>query len=201
MKPPLPIESAQRAYENAVATLAHVQRTPEVERDVLVETGRANQRLGGFFSGKSRNLARAIQHHDAALHALEQRAALDPNDAVARRNYADQWVMKATAQNIARDGAGALESANRGLEMLAALAAADPKNVEAQHDLAFAYGERGTALVALERFPEAEDAFLEAVAIREKLVAADPSNLEDLRDLQKIRGYLARARRREPENF
>ena len=188
-------DSARAAYEAALATLARVPRRADLQRDVLVERGRANQRLGGFFSGRSRDLPRAIRYHDAALRALAERAALDPDDAVARRNYADQWVMKATAQNIAHDGAGALDSATRGLEMLAALAAADPKNVEAQHDLAFAYGERGSALLALGRYADAERALGEAIAIRERLIAADPSNLEDRRDLKKIAGMLEQARR------
>ena len=64
-------------------------------------------------------------------------------------------VMKATAQNMMKDGAGALASTERALELLRELAAADPKNVEAQKDLAFAYGEQARALVHLGRLDEA----------------------------------------------
>ncbi|HYR29009.1 MAG TPA: protein kinase, partial [Thermoanaerobaculia bacterium] len=117
----------RQAYEAALATLDRLPKTGPVHRDALIEIGRANQRLGGYFSGlRERDLPRAIRHHDAALQALGERAALDPSDAVAQRNFADQIVMKATAQNLAADGAGALESCYRALPMLEALAKADP---------------------------------------------------------------------------
>jgi hypothetical protein len=80
-----------------------------------------------------------LLHHQAAERALEARAPLDPNDAVAKRNFADQLVMTATLQNSVQDGAGALAGTARALPILHALAEADPDNVEAQHDLAFAY--------------------------------------------------------------
>ncbi len=189
----IPVElrrgTPRQAYEAALASLRHIPRNSPHWRDALLETARANQRLGGYFTGIiERNLPRAIEHHDAALHALEERASLDPADAVAQRNVADQFVMKATAQNMMEDGAGALESTDRALAMLTPLAAADPKNAEAQRDLAFAHGERGRALNMLDRIAEAELAFATAVRIREKLVAADPSNQEDVRELSKLRG-------------
>lgn len=187
--------TAREAYESALTVLRDVPRT----RDVLVEIGRANQRLGGYFSGvKERDLARAIRHHDAALDALGERVRLDPGDAVARRNFADQFVMKATAQNMARDGLGAIDSTDRALPMLHELAAADPKNAEAQRDIAFALSERGHALALLGRKVEAELAYREAIAIRERLVTADPENREDRVELQRLTGQrdaLSRARR------
>lgn len=130
---------------------AHSAEKPSL-RDALLETARANQRLGGYFTGVIEHyLPRTTEHHDAALRALEERASLDPADAVAQRNVADQLGMKATAQNMMKDGAGAHESTDRALTMLTPLAAADPKNAEAQRDLAFAHGERGRALNMLDR--------------------------------------------------
>ena len=178
--------AAQQAYEGALAVLARLPRSP----DALMETGRAHQRLGGYFSGSGKDLPRAIRHHDAALRALGERSALNPDDSVARRNYADQIVMKATAQNMMKDGAGALESTTRALVILRELAAADPKNFEAQHDLAFAYGEQGRALLNLGREAEAEEALHAAVAIHERRLAADPNSEEDRRDLNRIRSLL-----------
>ena len=181
--------AAQQAYESALRVLA----TLPPSRDVLTESGRAHQRLGGFFSGAiASDLPRAIAHHDAALRALAQRSALDPSDAPARRNYADQMVMKATAQNMMGDGAGALQSTRRALVLLRELAAADPKNVEAQHDLAFAHGEEGVALTTLGRYDEAERALREAVRIHERRLAADPSSEEDRRDLRKLAALLSK---------
>ena len=178
----------REAYESALRILEKIPRTGPHRSELLMETGRAHQHLGGYFTGLDRDLPRAIRHHDAALQALGERARLNPGDAVARRNFADQFVMKATAQNMARDGAGALQSTDRALEMLTELAAADPKNVEAQHDLAFAHGERGRALARLGRFAEAIRAYDAAVAIHERRIAADPSNQEERRDLARIRG-------------
>lgn len=183
--------AAQQAYESALNVLARLPESP----DVLTETGRAHQRLGGFFTGALvRDLPGAIRHHDAAMQALARRSALDPADTPARRNYADQMVMKATAQNMMKDGAGALESTTRALVLLRELAASDPKNVEAQHDLAFAYGEQGRALVLLGRTEEAENALRQGIAIHERRLAADPSSEEDRRDLGRLQGLLKTVR-------
>ena len=182
--------TAEQAYEAALAVAARLPRSP----DVLMERGRAHQRLGGFYSGmRARNWPKAIENHDAALRALAERSALAPGDAVARRNWADQLVMKATAQNMMGDAAGALESTTRALVALRELAAADPRNYEAQKDLAFAYGEQGQALKKLGRDKEARAAFASAVAIHERRLAADPASEEDRRDLQKLRGLIAKS--------
>ena len=191
---PMLLGTAEEAYQTALLTLRDVHPTPALRRAVLQEIGRANQRLGGFYSGAMvKDLARSLRHHDAALRALGERAALDPSDAVARRNYADQFGMKATAQNRSGDWEGALESTGQALAMFHPLASADPDNVEAQHDLAFAYAERGFAFMKLKRYEEAEAAFKEAIAIRERLIAADPENQEDRRDLRRVRGMLSDA--------
>jgi non-specific serine/threonine protein kinase/serine/threonine-protein kinase len=183
--------SAEEAYHAALATLRDAQPPPELRRAVLQEVGRANQRLGGFYTGSIvHDMARSLRHHDAALRALGERAALDPSDSVARRNYADQFAMKATAQNAAGEWKGALESLAQALEMFRRLAAEDPDNVEAQHDLAFAHSERGIALMRLGRFDESQAALREAIAIRERLILADPENQEDRRDLRRAQGSL-----------
>jgi tetratricopeptide (TPR) repeat protein len=183
-KPGVPRE----AYESALKVLARVPAQGPHRAELLKETGRANQRLGGYFTGKDRDLPRAIRHHDAALGALGELAALDPANAVDQRNYADQIVMKATAQNMAGDGAGALEGTQRAEPLLTRLAAADPKNVEARRDLAFVYEQMGVALSNLERWDAAKEAIDRAIDIREKLVAADPKNREDVVGLKKLKG-------------
>ncbi|HYO77220.1 MAG TPA: hypothetical protein VE010_12210, partial [Thermoanaerobaculia bacterium] len=182
--------TAQQAYESALSTLLQMPPAPELRREILRELGRAHQRLGGFYTGtKIRDLPRAIRHHEAAERALGELLALDPADAVARRNYADQLGMKATAHNTREAGAPALDATTRALTILHELAAADPKNTEAQHDLAFVYGEQGIALMNLRRLDEADAAFDEVIAIRKRLIAADPSNREESRDLARIEQY------------
>ena len=178
----------REAYESALKVLERIPPNGAHRAELLKEIGRANQRLGGYFTGLDRDLPRAIRHHDAALAALGELAALDPANAVAQRNFADQIVMKATAQNMARDGAGALEGKRRAEQLLSRLAAADPKNVEAQRDVAFVYEQMGQALVHLKRWDEAAAAIDRAAAIRERHVAADPNNREDVSSLRKLRG-------------
>jgi eukaryotic-like serine/threonine-protein kinase len=182
---------AERAYENALRILVPLEAPGAERRSLLNEIGRVNQRLGSFFSNPSQlDLRRALDHHDAALRALEERARLDPSDGVARRNFADQMVMKATAQNAIGDGAGAWEGTSQALRILDALAREDPENVEAQHDLAFAYEQRAVALATLRQWGAAETSFAEALAIRQRLVAADPANREDRRGIAAIRSSM-----------
>ncbi|MGN6185935.1 MAG: protein kinase domain-containing protein [Thermoanaerobaculia bacterium] len=179
--------TARQAYESALAIASRVPRN----KDSLKQIARAHQRLGGYLSGaQDRDLPLALRHHEAALQALEQRSKLDPSDAMARRNWADQFIMKATAYNFMHDGASALAETQRGLDMLTQLATADPKNVEAQHDLAFAYGEQATAYRHLGRYREAEATYERAAAIYQKLLDEDPSNGEDRRDLRRLLGML-----------
>jgi tetratricopeptide (TPR) repeat protein len=188
--------SPRKDYEAALAAASRVPASSKVRRDALMERGRAHQHLGGYFTGlNERDLTAAIRHHDAALRDLGEHAALDPGDSVARRNYADQYVMKATAQVVAGDAAGALASTEKALEVLRVLAAADPKNVEAQHDLAFAYSEQGRALVELKRFAEAEIALERAKALHERRLADDPHSAEDRRDLSRVNQMLDEVRK------
>jgi tetratricopeptide (TPR) repeat protein len=192
--------SPREAYESAVRILERVPKNGAHRSDLLMETGRAHQHLGGMFTGtRYRDMRAALVHHEAALRALEERARLDPADAVARRNFADQLVMRATAQNAIKDGAGAIEGTTRALAMLKELAAADPKNVEAQHDLAFVYEQMGMAYTWLKQWEEAERAMRDAIAIRERLIAADAGNREDRRGLVVLYGALSNVLRERGE--
>jgi tetratricopeptide (TPR) repeat protein len=143
--------SARAAYENAEQILDHLTPNTANRKDLLTETGRVHQRLGGYFTGvMEHDPARALQHHQAAERALEERAALDPHDAVAKRNFADQLVMTSALQNSVGNGAAALAGTTRALPILRDLAAADADTVEAQHDLAFAYTETARAELKLQ---------------------------------------------------
>jgi tetratricopeptide (TPR) repeat protein len=180
------------AYENAEQILDRVAVTDANRKDVLTEQGRVHQRLGGYFTGaREHDPARALLHHQAAERALEARAALDPNDAVAKRNFADQLVMTATLQNSVHDGAAALAGTSRALPILHALAAADADNAEAQHDLAFAYAENARANLHLHRWPEAADAAGNALAIQTRLIERDPTNREYRRDMAGLYSILS----------
>jgi len=182
-----PAAAVRGAYETADHILDRVAVTDANRKDVLTERGRVHQRLGGYFTGaREHDPARALLHHQAAERALEARAALDPNDAVAKRNFADQLVMTATLQNSVHDGAAALAGTSRALPILRALADADADNAEAQHDLAFAYTQNARANLNLRRWPDAAKAANDALAIQTRLIERDPTNREYRRDLAGI---------------
>jgi tetratricopeptide (TPR) repeat protein len=177
------------AYSTALAILSRIPPTGAHKNRLLVELGRTHQRLGGYFTGpRARNPERALDHHRAAEKALEERAAMDPNDAVARRNYADQLVMTATLQNTVGDDAGVLAGTAKALVILRALAAADAENMEAQRDLAFALEQRARAQDERDSYASYD----EALEIRQRIVARDPGNREDLRGITGTYGGLAR---------
>ena len=180
------------AYESALKILATIPPNGPHRRDLLKEIARANQRLGGWYTrGALRSPDRSLAHHNASLRALEERAALDPRDGVARRDVADQLVMTATLYNSIRDGQHALDATAAALFTLRELAAADPTNTEAQHDLAFAYEQQASACMELERWQEAQQSFDAALAIRQRLVDADRGNREDQRGIAGLYGMMA----------
>jgi eukaryotic-like serine/threonine-protein kinase len=184
--------SVRGAYENAEQILTRVPATAVNRKDILTETGRVHQRLGGYFTGTlEHDPARALLHHQAAERALESRAALDPNDAVAKRNFADQLVMTATLQNSVNDGNGALAGTTRALPILRDLAAADANNVEAQHDLAFAYTQLARANMQLQRWPETSEAVNAALSIHTRFIERDPTNREARRDIAGLYGLMS----------
>lgn len=176
-------------YERSLGVLARIP--PNADRLRLMhDAARANQRLGSAWSHEPFDLRRALQYHDAALQALEECTRLAPNDATARRNYADQLVMKATAQNAYGDVEGVIAGTQRALPILQQLADADPKNSEAQHDLAFAHEQLALGLIRVKRFAEARTHAEQVLAIRQQLIAADPTNREDRRDMMRTYGVL-----------
>ena len=157
---------------------------------LLHDVARANQHLGSVWSHPPADLKRALIYHDAALLALEECTRLSPDDATARRNFADALVMKATAQNAIGDAEGVIMGTQRALPILADIAAADPKNSEAQHDLAFAHEQLALGFLRVKRYAEARHEAEQVLAIRLKLIAADANNREDRRDMTRTYGIL-----------
>ncbi|MBV9492916.1 MAG: protein kinase, partial [Acidobacteria bacterium] len=174
------IRAPLQDYERALKILERIPPNGPHRARFLVELGRTHQRLGGYFTGPhARNPEAALAHHRAAEKALEDRMKMDPDDAVARRNYADQLVMTATLQNTIGDQVGVLDGTAKALPILRALANADPDNVEAQRDVAFVLEQRAHAQAGA----DADQSYDEALAIRQRLVARDKSNREDQRGI------------------
>jgi eukaryotic-like serine/threonine-protein kinase len=176
-------------YENALRVLAAIPENGAHRGELLEQRARAHQRLGGYYTRL--DVSRALAHHDAALLALEQKSAMEPLSGVARRHAADQLVMRATAQVVLNDLAGAVAGTRRAATILRELAAADPTNSEAQHDLAFAYETEGSAHFRAGSWNEAEQAYRSALDIRQRLAELDPANHEDQRGLSALYGSLS----------
>lgn len=184
--------SVRAAYENAEKILERIPLTAANRKDLLTETGRVHQRLGAYFTGTlEHDPARALRYHEEAERLLEERAALDPHDAVAKRNLADQIVMTATLQNAIGDGTAALAGTTRALPILRDLAAADAQNVEARHDLSFAYTQMARADMQLQRWQDAAAALNAAMAINTSIINRDPNNREERRDIASLHGLLS----------
>jgi tetratricopeptide (TPR) repeat protein len=186
--------TAREAYENGLRVLDALPRTGPHLMELLENTGRAHQRLGGMLT-QPPMIARygdlCVRHHDAALQALAQTVALAPGSGIARRNYADQFVMKATAQVAMKDGKGALAGTRRALEELERLRSSDPNNVELQHDTAFALQTMGEAYVQQQQWKEAATAYADALAIFESLSKRDATNRESRRGLARTYSLIA----------
>jgi eukaryotic-like serine/threonine-protein kinase len=178
-------------YERALEALGRIAPGDVPRAALLREMARAHQRLGGIYTHPPKNLPRALAHHDAARRALEECVRLAPDDATARRNFADQLVMTATALNAMHDSAAAIAAMDRALPILEALATADGKNKEAQHDLAFAYEQKAMALADLKRWEEARNSAAKVLAVRQQLIDADAGNREDRRDMTRTFALLA----------
>jgi len=176
-------------YERSLQVLARIPAGANRAR-LLRDVARANQHLGSVWSHEPIDLQRALRYHDAALQALEECMRLAPDDATARRNFADALVMKATAQNAIGDVDGVIAGTQRALPILAGIAAADPKNSEAQHDLAFAHEQLALGFLRAKRYAEARHEAEQVLAIRQKLIAADANNREDRRDMMRTYGVL-----------
>jgi len=187
--PPSLLTTSQEWYERSLQVLARIPADAN-RAQLLRDIGRANQHLGSAWSHKPVDFKRALLYHDAALRALEECMRITPEDATARRNFADQLVMKATAQNAIGDVDGVIAGTQRALPILADIAAADPKNSEAQHDLAFAHEQLSLALLRAKRYAEARHEADQVLAIRQKLVDADARNREDRRDMMRTYGIL-----------
>jgi eukaryotic-like serine/threonine-protein kinase len=191
--------SAQEAYEAGLKVLARVPKNSPQRARLLVETARAHQRLGGMFTPNRSgypNGTLSVLHHDAALRALGELLSLDPSNATTRRNYADQLVMKATAQLANNDGAGALAGTQEAMRALEPLLAVDPTNAEAQHDKAFALEQMGSAYLLLGRFDDSAAALEQSLAIHTTLAERDSTNRESRRDVAHVLSQMSELARK-----
>jgi len=189
--------SPRQAYQASLTALDAVPPAGPLRGERLEAVAHAHARLGGLLSNGAfadpNDVQACIRHHQAALDAFRERLALDPANATARRNYADQHAMMATAQLFVGDQQGALQSTETALNELRPLAASDPTNAEAQHDIAFALLVKGRALFNLQQIEPAERAFREDLDTLLK-IANDTSNQEVRRDMAVAYDSLAATR-------
>ncbi len=114
-------------------------RTEAIRLVAIIE-----QRIGLYLTSHG-DVRQALAHHHASLAAFEDQLRRRPGSPGARRDYADQLVMKAETQARAGDRAGALADCDRGIALFNQLLAADPSNIEARRDLGYAWYARAAA--------------------------------------------------------
>jgi non-specific serine/threonine protein kinase/serine/threonine-protein kinase len=128
-----------------------------------------------------------IESHNKSLALRETLLASEPLSAQARRDLADEYVMRGDAQVRGGDFAGALKGYHQSLPILESLLAADPTNAEARSELAFAYLSISVPLEKLNDEAGALENYRRSLHIFEAMFRDDPSNEEIWKNL--LSGY------------
>jgi eukaryotic-like serine/threonine-protein kinase len=114
---------------------------------------------------------------------LESLAAVDPNNARARREVGWGYKQLGTTQVAAEDYPGAVESLQKSLALKENSAAADPQNAQASFDLSSGHVDLAEALTAMGDMAQAVEEARKGIAILTALSAADPTNAVYSRNL------------------
>ncbi len=129
----------------------------------------------------------ALESHDKSLAIRKALYIAQPLSAQARRDLADEYVMRGDAQVRSADFHGALEGYRQALPIFESLLAADPANTEARRDLALAYQSICLPLAELGDPAAALDDYRKSARLFEAMFKDDPTNDEDWNFL--IQGY------------
>ena len=121
----------------------------------------------------------SLESHRQSVMIREKLVAVNPTSAQARRDLADEYIMKASVQADAGDAAGALADCRKALVMFRALAAADPTNSEARRDLGFTYYATGIVLLKMNDMTGAAENFREEIETFDAMITDDRTNTEN----------------------
>ncbi len=189
-------------YYRAEEILESLHRTLPSDAEVTRQLAQVYQRIGNFRRyAPQKDLIQSLEFHRRSLELREWLAVEHPESAQARRDVADELLMRSYALREASDLISAQADCERAVTMFETLTGADPTNIELQHDLAFAYAALSAACKDRNNLPSAIQASRRSVLILEKLVAADPTNVENERDLRTGRALLAEVLGDTPESL
>ncbi len=170
--------------------------------EVTRQLAQVYQRIGNLIRyAPNQDLPQSLEYHRRSLALRETLAATHPESAQARRDVADELLMRSYALRQAADFVSAQADCERAVTMFESLSGADPTNMELRHDLAFAHSALAGAQEDRNNIAAATQARRRSVAILEKLVSADPSNFENVKDLKGGRLGLARILGDTPESL
>jgi tetratricopeptide (TPR) repeat protein len=131
--------SVRNAYENAVRILDRLPSSAANRKDLLTETGRVHQRLGGYFTGAiEHDPARALQMR--ALPILRDLAAADADNVEAQHDLAFAYTQTARAEMQLKRWPEASNALDSALSIHTRLIQRDPTNREERRDIASLYG-------------------------------------------------------------
>jgi serine/threonine protein kinase/tetratricopeptide (TPR) repeat protein len=128
-------------------------------------------------------LSEALENHEKSLAIRKQILAAEPDSAPARRDLADEYVMRGDLQIRLRDFKGAMQGYSEALGIFESLAAADPANAEARFDLALGYQGYSQALSASGDERNSLKNHHKAADLLELMLKEEPANNEILRYL------------------
>lgn len=156
--------------------------------DIKVNFGLAKsiQRIGYSYQRKGQmeneelpgsgaeSLKHTLAYYDRTTAIHNKILSLDPSNAKALRNRADQFLMRGEAYVFLKQDTAALASYQRSIEMFSELSLREPANTELKRDLVNAYEYKARQLVKVGRDREAIEKYRSAFDLQRKIVDADP---------------------------
>ncbi|MBK6750310.1 MAG: protein kinase [Acidobacteria bacterium] len=137
------------------------QRKGQMENETLPGSGAAS-------------LKETLAYYDRTTAIHNEILALDPSNAKALRNRADQYLMRGEAYAFSNQDAAAIGSYQRSIEMFTELSLREPANNELKRDLVNAYEYTARQLVKVGRDPDAIEKYRLAFDLLRQIVDADP---------------------------
>ncbi len=160
----------------------------EAPNDLKVNFGLAKsyQRIGYSYQAKGQlendkllgsgaeSLKQTLAYYDRTTAIHNEILVLDPSNAKALRNRADQFLMRGEAYVFLKQYTAALASYQRSIEMFTELSLREPANTELKRDLVNAYEYTARQLVKVGQDHDAIEKHRSALDLLRQIVDADP---------------------------
>lgn len=115
-----------------------------------------------------------LAHYDQTTAIHNEILVLDPSNAKALRNRADQFLMRGEAYVFLKQDTAALASYQRSIEMFSEQSLRDPANTELKRDLVNAYEYKARQLLKVGKDHDAIEKYRSALDLLRQIVDADP---------------------------